>query len=251
MTPKHVMQRVENGIGIVTLDNPPVNSLNTPVLRELEITFEELENNSQLRGVVITGSGRKSFCAGADIRAMSSSQDEIIELIRTGQTVFDKIERFDRPVIAAINGVALGGGNELALTCDIRISSDLARFSQPEVSLGLIPAWGGTRRLARLVGLGLAKELILTGRTIDAQEALRIGLVNKVVPDEEQLTSSMEMMGRISSAAPLAIIAAKKAFADGEVDSELRAMKDLVETSDLKEGVEAFLQKRSPRFQGK
>jgi len=251
MTPKHVGHRVENGIAIVTLDNPPVNSLNTPVLRELEITFDELENNSQLRGVVITGSGRKSFCAGADIRVMSSSKNEIIELIKTGQTVFDRIERFDRPLIAAINGVALGGGNELALTCDIRISSDLAKFSQPEVSLGLIPAWGGTRRLARLVGLGLAKELILTGRTIDAHEALRIGLVNKVVPDGEELTSSMEMMGHISSAAPLAIIAAKKAIADGEVDSELRAIKDLVGTSDLKEGVEAFLQKRSPRFQGK
>ncbi len=251
MTPKHVRHRVENGIAIVTLDNPPVNSLNTAVLQELEMTFDELENNSQLRGVVITGNGRKSFCAGADIHAMRLSQDEIIELIKTGQTVFNRIERFDRPVIAAINGVALGGGNELAITCDIRISSDLAKFSQPEVSMGLIPAWGGTRRLAQLVGLGLAKELILTGRTIDAQEALRIGLVNKVVPDGEELTSSMEMMGHISSAAPLAIIAAKKAIADGEVDSELRAMKDLAGTFDLKEGIEAFLQKRSPRFQGK
>ncbi len=186
MTPKHVRHRVENGIAIVTLDNPPVNSLNTAVLQELEMTFDELENNSQLRGVVITGNGRKSFCAGADIRAMASSQNEIIELIKTGQTVFNRIELFDRPVIAAINGVALGGGNELAITCDIRISSDLAKFSQPEVSMGLIPAWGGTRRLAQLVGLGLAKELILTGRTIDAQEALRIGLVNKVVPDGEE-----------------------------------------------------------------
>lgn len=251
MTPKHVRHRVENGIAIVTLDNPPVNSLNTAVLQELEMTFDELENNSQLRGVVITGNGRKSFCAGADIRAMASSQNEIIELIKTGQTVFNRIELFDRPVIAAINGVALGGGNELAITCDIRISSDLAKFSQPEVSFGLIPAWGGTRRLARLVGLGLAKELILTGRTIDAQEALRIGLVNKVVPDGEELISSMEMMRQISLAAPLAIIAAKRAITDGGVDSELRAMKDLAGTFDLKEGVEAFLQKRSPRFQGK
>ncbi len=251
MTSKYVRHRVERNISIVTLDNPPVNSLNIMVLKEIETIFDELANNSQLRGVVITGNGRKSFCAGADIRAMGSSQDEILELIKTGQTVFDRIEQFDKPVIAAINGVALGGGNELAIACDIRIASKLARFSQPEVSLGLIPAWGGTRRLARLVGLGLAKELILTRKTLNAEEALRIGLVNQMVPDGEELASSMEMMADISASAPLAIIAAKKAINDGGKDSEIKAMKDLAATSDLKEGLEAFLQKRTPQFQGK
>lgn len=255
-----VKKRIEDDMVVISIDNPPVNALSLQVLEDLEKIFDELDRDDQVKGVVITGTGT-NFSAGADIKAFSSaSPDDAISISKIGQRVFNRIERFDRPVIAAVNGVALGGGNELTLACDIRISSDRARYSQPEVKLGLMPAWGGTQRLSRIVGKAKAKEMIFTGQTISAQEAYRIGLVNRVVPDGEELRASLDIIRQIASiAAPLAIKAVKRVIEAGSNMSsiedaqnlEVEAMKELAGSQDLKEGLDGFLQKRQPKFQGK
>ena len=255
-----VKKRIEDDMVVISIDNPPVNALSLQVLEDLEKMFDELDRDDQVKGVVITGTGT-NFSAGADIKAFSSaSPDDAISISKIGQRVFNRIERFDRPVIAAVNGVALGGGNELTLACDIRISSDRARYSQPEVKLGLMPAWGGTQRLSRIVGKAKAKEMIFTGQTISAQEAYRIGLVNRVVPDGEELRASLDIIRQIASiAAPLAIKAVKRVIEAGSNMSsiedaqnlEVEAMKELAGSQDLKEGLDGFLQKRQPKFQGK
>ena len=177
-----VKVRIEDGIGIVTVDNPPVNALNSSVLEQLDKVIDDVSDNKEIVGIVLTGGGNNAFCAGADIKSFAQLTDpnDVLAVIELGQKVFKKLSGVGKPVVAAINGAAYGGGNELALSCDIRISSDRARFSQPEVNLGLIPAWGGTQRLSRLVGVSKAKELIFTGQFVTAQEAYRIGMVNKV-----------------------------------------------------------------------
>ena len=252
-----VKTRTENGIGIVTVDHPPVNALNSSVLEQLDKAIDQVAENNEVIGIVITGGGNNAFCAGADIKSFSqlTNPDDVLAVIKLGQKVFKKISNIGKPVVAAINGAAFGGGNELALSCDIRISSDRARFSQPEVNLGLIPAWGGTQRLSRLVGVSKAKELIFTG-----QEAYRIGMVNKVVPDGEELRAASDIVRQIASrAAPLAIKAAKETINKGNEEQtleeglnlEVEAMKDLVKTEDIQEGIKSFIEKRQPKYQGK
>ena len=256
-----VKLRIEEGIAVITLDNPPVNVLNPRVLDELEANVDKVAVDSSVKGVVLTAAGANAFCAGADVKIFAFlGPEKIPEIIRLGHKIFSKIESLDRPVIAAINGLALGGGCELTLVCDIRVSSDRARFSQPEVTLGLIPAWGGTQRLARLVGPAKAKEMIFTGQMITAQEALRIGLVNKVVPDGEELRAAMDILRVIiAKASPLAVTIAKRVINQGTqskslseaMEIEIKGVEELVASEDLREGVQAFVQKRPARFQGK
>ena len=172
---------------IVTLDNPPVNALNLKMLDEIVAAVKLGSEDPEVRGIIITGSGNNAFCAGADLKMMQSLNPEAaVNIVSTGHRAFLAIENSPKPVIAAVNGLALGGGNELAMSCDLRFVSDRARFGQPEVALGLIPAWGGTQRLSRIVGKAKSKELIFSGQIINAQEALRIGLVNKILPDGEE-----------------------------------------------------------------
>ncbi len=253
--------RKEEGVAILTLSNPPVNAINPQMIDELDRALDELAKDEEVKALIITGEGTYAFSAGADVKALQGLDKESASaLIKKGQSVFTKLEKFPKPTIAAINGLALGGGNELAMACDIRISSDRARFGNPEVQLGLIPAWGGTQRLARLVGKGRALELIYTGRYISAQEALRIGLVNRVVPDGEELRAAMDLARMImAKSAPLAVQAAKKAVLEGlekgsieeALKVEYKYMMELVETEDLREGITAFLEKRPPQFKGK
>jgi len=245
---------------IVTLDNPPVNVLNLKLLQEIPQAIKQANDDPEVRGVVITGAGANAFCAGADLRMMQTfSPDEATKVVQTGHAAFFAVENSPKPVIAAVNGLALGGGNELAMSCDIRYVSDRARFGQPEVKLGLIPAWGGTQRMTRLVGTGKAKELIFSGQMINAQEALRIGLVNKIVPDGEELRAATDFIRVLASnVSPLAIAQAKIAINEGiqegamknALEYEVNAVKILSTSNDLKEGVQAFLEKRQPKFTG-
>ena len=253
--------RIEEGIAVITLDIPPVNVLNLKVLEELEKTIDQIAADSSVKGVVITAAGANAFCAGADVKTFASlGPEKVPDMIRLGHRIFNKIENLDRPVVAAINGLALGGGCELALACDIRVSSDRARFSQPEVTLGLIPGWGGTQRLSRLVGPAKAKEMIYTGQMVTAQEANRIGLVNKVVPDGEELRAAMDILRVIiAKASPFAVKIAKRVINQGMqskslsegLEIEIRGVEEIAASEDLKEGIQAFLQKRPAKFQGK
>ncbi len=173
----------EEAAFIITIDNPPVNVLNLKLLQEIPAALKMAVDDPEVRGVVITGAGTNAFCAGADLKMMLGfNPDDAATMVQTGHRSFFAVENCPKPVIAAVNGLALGGGNELAMACDIRYVSDRARFGQPEVKLGLIPAWGGTQRMSRLIGTGKAKELIFSGQMINAQEALRIGLVNRSCP---------------------------------------------------------------------
>ena len=252
--------RFDNGIAIITLDNPPVNVLGPKVLEELGKAIDQITNEASARGVVITATGANAFCAGADVKSFAlMGSEKVPEIIKLGHKIFNRIEELDLPVIAAINGLALGGGCELTLACDMRVSSDRARFSQPEVTLGLIPGWGGTQRLSRLVGPAKAKEMIFTGQMINAQEALRIGLANKVVPDGEELKTATDILRIIiAKASPLAVKVAKKTINQGiqkplseGLEIEIKAVEELSSSEDLKEGIQAFIQKRPARFQGK
>jgi len=248
----------EENIGVITLSRPEVlNALNTEVLAELDNLLEEIREDEAIRVVVIKGAGR-AFSAGTDLRAVEKlDEDSAKSFIELGQRVFDKIENFDKPVIACIHGYALGGGLELALACDVRIVSEDARVGYPEVGVGLIPAWGGCVRLPKVIGRGKAAELIFTGRQIDAKEAERIGLVNKAVPSDELESTVMRTAGTIAAKAPIAVKLVKKivargmeiGMADGNkimVDACLACFK----TEDLKEGLKAIFEKRTPQFKG-
>ncbi len=258
---EYVKFKKEDGIGIVTLDSPPVNALNIKMVKELGRLFDEIERDEEVKAVVVTGAGPNAFSAGADVKDLAGlSPDQAIDIVKLGHEVFTKIEKFSKPVIAALKGFVLGGGNELAMACDIRVASDRARIGQPEVTLGLIPAWGGTQRLARLVGKGKAKELIFTGQMISAQEAYRIGLIQKVVPDGEELRAAMDIARVIiTRCSPLAVREAKKAINEGlekptieeALNVELGCMERLAQSEDLREGLTAFIEKRRPQFKGK
>ena len=243
---KNLLIEVEDGIAVVTMNRPKANALNTEMLLEIESVFKCIATDDTVKGVIVTAPGEKFFVAGADINGFLA------------QDAFQAIDDLEKPVIAAVNGYALGGGNEIAMACDIRIASTKAIFGQPEVNLGLMPCFGGTQRLPRLVGYGIAKELIFTARNVDAQEAYRIGLVNKVVEPAELLDSAKEMMKVILSKAPLAIGACKVAInkgkdldmADGlELERNLNGL--LFSTEDKNEGVGAFIEKRAATFSGK
>ena len=238
-------------VGIVTINRPKaLNALNSDVLKEIEATFDAIDLDAT-RAVILTGAGEKSFVAGADIGEMSTLTKEEGEAFgKVGNDVFRKIETFPIPVIAAINGFALGGGCEISMSCDIRICSDNAVFGQPEVGLGITPGFGGTQRLARLVGAGKAKEMIYTAFNIKADEAYRIGLVNAVYPQAELMDAAKKMAAKVAKNAPIAVRASKKAINEGlDVDMdqaivvEEKAFGSCFETEDQRAGMEAFLNK--------
>jgi len=240
---------------IITINRPEaLNALNSHVLEELSEVFDSIDTDN-MRTVIITGAGQKAFVAGADIVEMADLTRTKGEMFgKKGNDVFRKIELFPIPVIAAVNGFALGGGCELAMSCDIRLCSEKAVFGQPETGLGITPGFGGTQRLARLVGMGKAKELLYTARTVKAREALEIGLVNQVCSQEELMGVAMAMADKISSNAPIAVRACKKAVHEGletDMDHALAIEEKLFgscfETEDQKEGMSAFLEKRKEK----
>ncbi|HEY0797658.1 MAG TPA: enoyl-CoA hydratase-related protein [Candidatus Baltobacteraceae bacterium] len=250
----------ESAIATVTLNRPKaLNALNALMLRELKAVFTELESERAVRVVILTGSGDKAFAAGADItefRALHSAADGTAVAAR-GQELTRQMERMRAPIIAAINGFALGGGCELALGADIRIASTNARFGQPEVNLGIMPGFGGSQRTARLLGRSMALFLCLSGETIRADEALRIGLCERVVAPEELMSEARRIAALIASRAPLAVAATKRAIdlgagvpMDEALAIEARSFGGLIETADFIEGVSAFLEKRAPHFTG-
>lgn len=257
---ENIVVDIDGSIGIITLNRPAVlNALNGKLLAELSLALLEFERNADVRAIILTGAGEKAFAAGADIGELHALESGTAgaDKARTGQSVTRQIERLRKPVIVAINGFALGGGCELAMAGDIRIASENAKFGQPEVALGLIPGYGGSQRTTRLVGKGMAMYLCLTGESIDAREALRIGLVERVVPLTELLSEAKRVAGVIASKAPLAIAACKRAINNGahlSIDDalELEALQfgTLVETSDFTEGTSAFLEKRKPVWKG-
>ena len=243
---------IEGYVGIMTINRPKaLNALNEEVLTDLKAAFEAVDLNN-IRAIILTGAGEKSFVAGADIGAMSAMTKAQGEAFgKFGNDIFRMIETFPIPVIAAVNGFALGGGNELAMSCDIRICSDNALFGQPEVGLGITPGFGGTQRLGRIIGIGKAKEMVYGARNIKADEAYRVGLVNAVYPQAELMDAAKKMAGGIAKNAPIAVRNCKKAMNDGmQVDMdkaiviEEKLFGDCFESEDQKEGMSAFLEKR-------
>jgi enoyl-CoA hydratase len=248
------------GVALLTVNRPQkMNAMNFETMAELERAFSALASDEGVAAVVLTGAGEKAFVAGADIQELARQTATTgHETALRGQSVFRRIETLGKPVIAAINGFALGGGLELALSCHLRVAAENAKLGLPEVTLGAIPGYGGTQRLARLVGRGRASEMILTGDPIDAAEALRIGLVNKVVPRESLLETADALARRMTRNAPLALRHALLAIDQGlEVDLEKGLLLEatlfgiLCGTEDLKEGMSAFLEKRKASFRGK
>ncbi|MBV8644734.1 MAG: enoyl-CoA hydratase/isomerase family protein [Candidatus Eremiobacteraeota bacterium] len=248
-------------VATVTLNRPAVlNALNLELLDELAGTLAQLDGDASVRAVILTGSGPKAFAAGADIGELNALPNALAgeAQARKGQALTRAIERMRVPVIAAVNGFALGGGCELAMACDVRIASENARFGQPEVNLGILPGYGGTQRTARLLGEGMAMYLCLTGEMIDAPEALRIGLVQRVVPLDGLMAEARRIADLIASKAPLAVAATKRAIVDGAslaLDDAL-ALEALlfgqsVTTEDFREGSQAFLDKRKAAFTGR
>lgn len=258
-----LLYETRDGVARITLNRPEkLNALNGAALNEIETCFTAIQNDDSVRAVIISGAGSKAFAAGADVA-------ELAELAagdagagsasaRRGQRLFRLIEDLGKPVIAAVHGYAVGGGCELAMACTLRIASETARFGQPEVKLGLIPGYGGSQRLARLVGKGRALEMILTGETITAAEAWRIGLVNLVVPDEEVMAAAENMARKILANAPAAIRLSLEAVNHGMECTEMEGENleaalfgQCCATDDMKEGTHAFLEKRPPKFTGK
>lgn len=250
----------KDGTLIVTINRPDkLNALNKDVIAELGLVLEEVYNNEEIKSAIITGVGTKAFVAGADISEFTSlGATEGAALARRGQDlVFNRIENCPKPIVAAVNGFALGGGCELAMACHFRLASDNAKFGQPEVNLGLIPGYGGTQRLVHLVGKGKAMELLLTGNMVGASEALQIGLANHVTSSEDLLPKALEILQVIHMKAPLAVaacisLANQACYAPTTgLEYEVAAFGKLFDTADAKEGVNAFLEKRKPSFQGK
>jgi len=250
----------QDRIATVIIDNPPMNTLSTAVIQELGATFAELNNDSEVLAIIVTGAGEKAFMAGGDIKGFPEKigNPNLIPSFLATHEVLNSIDFSSKPTIAVLNGYTLGGGCELALTCDIRISEAQALIGVPESTLGLFPGGGGTQRLPRLIGEAKAKELMFTGEHISAEEALRIGLVNRVVPKGEGLQSALELAKKICKNSPTAVRNIKRAVDEGlelplnkALEREAELFQELFLTEDVKEGVQAFLEKRRPQFPGK
>jgi enoyl-CoA hydratase/carnithine racemase len=254
---QNVNVNVEDRVGIVTLDHPPLNTVNSATFDDLEAAVNEVLIDDEVKVVVITGAG-ESFCAGADVKEFQSmlGTPAFMKKIRDGHRLFARIENSRKPVIAAVNGrYCLGGGCELALACHMRIAEEGVKFGQTEIKLGLIPGWGGTQRLGRLIGLGRAIEMILTGDHIRAQEAYRIGLVNKVVPKGEALQMALNMARRLAALSGVALSRALSAIyegldmtREGGLANEVICFSEVADSEDIREGLGAFLEKRRPEF---
>jgi enoyl-CoA hydratase len=256
----NIILEKEGKIAIVTINRPKaLNALNSETLKEINCVIDEIEKDEEVLAVVLTGAGEKAFVAGADIsemKDMSTVQARKFGIL--GNKVFRRLENLEKPVIAALNGFTLGGGCELAMSCDIRIASTKTKVGQPEVGLGITPGFGGTQRLARLVGLGMAKELIYTGKIIGAEEAFRIGLVNKVVEPENLLTEAKGLANTIAAQAPIAVSLCKAAINKGiqtDIDTALsyesEVFGECFSTEDQKEGMFAFVEKREKNFKNR
>lgn len=259
-TYNNVLYQTDNGIGMITLNRPKaLNALNSELLTELNGLLDEIAQDDSVKVVIITGSGDKAFVAGADIAEMQNiSPLEGRAFGKFGQAIFNKLENIPQPVIAAVNGFALGGGCELAMACDIRIASDKAKFGQPEVGLGIVPGFGGTQRLPRLIGKGRAKELLYTADMINAEEAYRIGLVNRIVAAEELLSTAKELAEKIMARAQAAVRLCKAAVNTGmdtDLESGIAYEAEVFglcfASADQKEGMSAFIGKRKPNFSNK
>lgn len=247
-------------LAIVTIDRPKVlNALNSATLRALDLVFADLGQDESVRVVLLTGAGDRAFASGADIRELDAvAAGDAREFSSSGQAIFRRIETLGKPVIACIQGFALGGGCELAMACTLRLAADTARLGQPEIKLGVIPGYGGTQRLPRLVGRGAALKLLLTGAIIDAREALRVGLVDEVVSAADLMTRAEALAHEIAANAPLAIAGMLRAVNEGldlpldqAVALEAEIFGDLCGTADKQEGVQAFLNKRVARWTGR
>jgi len=260
MSYKYLLLEKEDGLGILYINRPEaMNALNEELLQELGTAVDDIGNDDEIQVLIITGAGDRSFVAGADIKQMQPfNAVKGRSFGQLGQNVFRKIEVMAKPVIAAVNGFALGGGCELAMAADMRLASEKARFGQPEVGLGITPGFGGTQRLPRLVGEGRAKELIFTGEVISAEEAYRIGLVNHIYPAETLLDEAKKLARKIMANAPLAVQFSKAAINQGmqtDIETAMGIEADLFglcfSTDDQKTGMEAFLKKEKPQFAGR
>ncbi len=259
MTYENLLIEEDNGILLVTINRPQaLNALNTKTMLELRQFFgEDAPNRPGVKGIIITGAGEKSFVAGADIKeflALEAAGGQ--EMAQRGQDIFFLIERFDKPVVAAVNGFALGGGCELAMACHLRIAGERASFGQPEVNLGIIPGYGGTQRLVQYIGKTKAMELLMTADIIKAEEAHRLGLVNYVVPPGEEVAKARKLLEKIATKGPIAIakiIETVNAFFDEKQDGfaqEVKAFGETTNTADFREGAAAFIEKRPANFKG-
>lgn len=259
MSYQNILTKTEKGILTITINRPDkLNALNTHTLSEIKDAMHHAYGNDEVKGVIITGAGEKAFVAGADISEFTGlTVENGRKLSASGHEIFNLIENCPKPVIAAVNGFALGGGCELAMACHMRVASENAKFGQPEVNLGLIPGYGGTQRLIQLIGKTKAAELLMTADMIKAEEAFRLGLVNYVVPQDQLISKCLEILEKIKSKAPYAIGQIVKCvnayFKDGidGLQFEINAFGDCCGTEDFKEGTEAFLNKRKADFKGK
>ena len=255
---KTLLTTFENGIFTITVNRPDkLNALNKDVLTDLDNALDEISANPEIRSAIITGAGNKAFIAGADISEFNSlNKDQAAVLAKRGQDIFDKIENCLKPVVAAVNGFALGGGCELALACHFIYASENAKFGQPEVNLGLIPGYGGTQRLTQVIGRNRSMELLMSGNMISAKEAMEYGMVNKVTSPDELLPKVKEILSTIQSKAPLAVSKVIECVNNFDhtqqgYDFEIQKFVECFETEDKKEGVAAFLEKRKANFKGK
>lgn len=253
-----VTLEIEEKMAIITIDNPPVNALTKTAMDELQTVLFDLRKSKRVRVVIITGTGEKAFVAGADIKQFTDLDYQAgVELVSVGQEIFNEIEALDIPVLCAMNGLALGAGCELALACDIRIAEEHIKIGLPEVSLGIIPGYGGTQRLPRLIGMGKAKEMIYSGEPLRVEEAYAFGLVERIVPKGESLQHAKQLAKKIITRAPLAVSKAKKSINEGielslkdGLGLEAELFGQLCNSKDKNEGAQAFLNKREPRFIG-
>jgi enoyl-CoA hydratase len=260
MAYENVLVEKGKGIAKVFVNRPKVmNALNAETISEMTALFHDLKEEESVLGIILTGSGEKAFVAGADITELAKmTASEAKKISETGQNLFNLIETLGKPVLAAVNGFALGGGLELAMACSFRYASTNAKMGQPEINLGLIPGYGGTQRLPRLIGRGPAMEMLLTGNMIDAEEAFRLGLVNKVLPQEELLPAAEKVMGKIAGKSALMLRFLNQAVNKGlsmtlkdGLALEANLFSQCADSEDMKEGTDAFLNKRKPEFKGR